>query len=301
MKILSGVIAVGLTFLSEPGFATEFDEATVAGQPADASVAATPEVDASLYLKDDGTKHHYSGAPDVAMQLSNPVAALISVPLQFNFDGQVGPANDGSRITLNVQPVIPISMSNDWNLISRTIVPVVWQKEVFPGAGSQFGISDTVQSFFLSPARPSGIIWGVGPVLLLPTGTDDLLSTRKWGAGPSALVLKQSGAWTVGALANQIWSFAGNSNRANVSQMLINPFVTYTMPTAFTVAVAADVIRDWEDKRWTVPVILSASQVTRVGSQLVQIGGGLRYYVASNPASPRGFAGRFNVTLLFPR
>ncbi|KAB7647969.1 transporter [Polymorphobacter fuscus] len=235
------------------------------------------------------------------MQLSNPVAALISVPLQFNFDGEVGPANDGSRISLNVQPVIPISLNNDWNLISRTIVPVVWQKDVFPGAGSQFGISDTVQSFFLSPARPSGIVWGVGPVVLLPTGTDDLLSTRKWGAGPSALLLKQSGPWTVAVLANQIWSFAGNSSRSNVSQMLVNPFVTYTTPTAFTVAVAADVIRDWEGKRWTMPVIVNGSQMTRVGGQLVQIGGGLRYYVVSNPVSPRGFAARFTVTLLFPR
>ncbi|NJC09367.1 hypothetical protein [Polymorphobacter fuscus] len=276
--------------------------AGVANEQAGAvSDAGKPPFDASLYVKDDGTDHYYAGVPDVAMQLSNPVAALISVPLQFNFDGEVGPANDGSRISLNVQPVIPISLNNDWNLISRTIVPVVWQKDVFPGAGSQFGISDTVQSFFLSPARPSGIVWGVGPVVLLPTGTDDLLSTRKWGAGPSALLLKQSGPWTVAVLANQIWSFAGNSSRSNVSQMLVNPFVTYTTPTAFTVAVAADVIRDWEGKRWTMPVIVNGSQMTRVGGQLVQIGGGLRYYVVSNPVSPRGFAARFTVTLLFPR
>lgn len=312
MKAVLGLLSLASMLLAQATLAAEAQPNAsmllitasadaAAEQPASQAGNDKLGIDASLYVKDDGKAHYYAGTPDVAMQLSNPVAALISVPLQFNFDGEVGPANDGSRITLNVQPVIPISLSNDWNLISRTIVPVVWQKDIFPGAGSQFGISDTVQSFFLSPARPKGIVWGVGPVLLLPTGTDDLLSTRKWGAGPSALLLNQSGPWTVAVLANQIWSYAGNSSRQNVSQMLINPFVTYTTPTAFTVAVAADVIRDWENKRWTVPLIVNGSQITRVGSQLVQIGGGLRYYAVSNPASPRGFAARFTVTLLFPR
>jgi hypothetical protein len=277
--------------------------------PALAQEATTPAearshgiaVDAARYVPDDGTDHYYSGAPDVAMQLSNPVAALISVPLQFNFDGDVGPASDGTRISLNVQPVIPFRLSDNWNLISRTILPVVWQQDVFPGAGTQFGLSDTVQSLFLSPARPRGIVWAVGPVLLLPTGTDQFLSTGKWGAGPSALLLKQTGPWTAAVLANQIWSFAGNPDRSNVSQMLVNPFITYTTPTAFTVAFAADVIRDWENDRWTVPIIFNGSQITRIGGQLVQIGGGIRYYVASNPASPKGVAARFTVTLLFPR
>jgi hypothetical protein len=313
MKTVSGLLLLASVLLAQTAFAAETGQPDASAILITASTEAAADhaapaadidksgIDASLYVKDDGKAHYYSGAPDVAMQLSNPVAALISVPLQFNFDGEVGPANDGSRITLNAQPVIPISLSNDWNLISRTIVPVVWQKDIFPGAGSQFGLSDTVQSLFVSPAKPRGVVWGLGPVVLLPTGTSDLLSTRKWGAGPSALALNQSGPWTVGVLANQIWSFAGDSKRANVSQMLINPFVTYTTPTAFTVAVAADVIRDWEGKRWTVPVIVNASQLTRMGSQMVQIGGGLRYYVASNPASPRGFAARFTITLLFPR
>jgi hypothetical protein len=158
-----------------------------------------------------------------------------------------------------------------------------------------------VQSFFISPAKPKGIVWGVGPALLIPTGTDDLLSTRKWGAGPSLLLLNQTGPWTYGVLANQIWSYAGNSNRANVNAMLINPFVTYTMPNTFTIAVLADINRDWEAKRWSVPATLNVSQITRIGGQLVQIGGGIRYYVASNDFSPKGFAGRFTVVLLFPR
>lgn len=263
--------------------------------------AATIKVDASLYVADDGTDHLYSGAPDIAMKLSNPVAALISVPLRFDFDGDIGPDKAGSRISFLVQPVIPITLSENYNLISRTIIPIVWQKDVLPGSGTQFGLSDTVQSFFISPAKPKGVVWGVGPALLIPTGTDDLLSTRKWGAGPSVLVLNQSGPWTVGLLANHIWSYAGNSARADVNATLVNPFVTYTTPTAFTIVVQADINRDWEGKRWTVPATLNASQVTKIGNQLVQIGGALRYYVASNEFSPKGFAARFTIALLFPR
>lgn len=262
---------------------------------------AAIKIDASLYVADDGTDHHYSGAADVAMQLSNPVAALISLPLRFDFDGDIGPDKAGSRVSFLIQPVIPISISENYNLISRTILPIVWQKDVLPGSGTQFGLSDTVQSFFVSPAKPKGVVWGVGPALLLPTGTDDLLSTRKWGAGPSVLVLNQSGPWTVGLLANHIWSYAGNSARADVNATLVNPFVTYTTPTAFTVVVQADINRDWEGKRWTVPATLNVSQVTRIGNQLVQIGGALRYYVASNEFSAKGVAARFTIALLFPR
>jgi hypothetical protein len=262
---------------------------------------AAIKIDASLYVADDGTDHHYSGAADVAMQLSNPVAALISLPLRFDFDGDIGPDKAGSRVSFLIQPVIPISISENYNLISRTILPIVWQKDVLPGSGTQFGLSDTVQSFFVSPAKPKGVVWGVGPALLVPTGTDDLLSTRKWGAGPSVLVLNQSGPWTVGLLANHIWSYAGNSARADVNATLVNPFVTYTTPTAFTVVAQADINRDWQGKRWAVPATLNVSQVTMIGSQLVQIGGALRYYVASNEFSPKGFAARFTIALLFPR
>ncbi len=147
---------------------------------------------------------------ELAKQLSNPVASLISVPFQFNYDSGFGP-EDGHRVTLNIQPVIPITLNEDWNLISRTILPVIWQEDIAGPSGSQFGLGDTVQSLFLSPsaAGPGGIIWGAGPVFLLPTSTDPLLGTDRWGAGPTGVVLMQSGPWTYGMLANHIWSFAG--------------------------------------------------------------------------------------------
>jgi hypothetical protein len=128
----------------------------------------------------------------LAKQLSNPVAALISVPMQFNADYGFGDS-DGSRYTLNVQPVVPTAISEDWNLITRIIMPLVYQDDVIAGS-SQSGLGDTTPTFFFSPkaAGPGGMIWGVGPVFLLPTATDDLLGTEKWGIGPSALALVQT-------------------------------------------------------------------------------------------------------------
>jgi len=175
----------------------------------------------------------------LAMQLSNPVAALISVPLQLNYDQDIGPADDGDRWLLNVQPVIPFELNDDWNLISRTILPLVHQSDIFPGVGTQTGTGDIVQSLFFSPKAPkaSGWIWGAGPVLLLPTGSNDLLTTDKWGAGPTAVVLKQSNGWTRGMLANHLWSFAGDGDRADVNATFLQPFLTYTTPTQWTFAV----------------------------------------------------------------
>jgi hypothetical protein len=169
-------------------------------------------------------------------QLANPVAALISVPIHLNYNQNLGPRDDGEQWVLNVQPVIPFTLNSEWNLISRTIFSVVDQSDIFPGAGSQSGLGDTTQSLFFSPAAPTvqGLIWGVGPVFLVPTGTDDLLSTRKWGSGPTAVALLQRGQWTLGLLGNHVWSFAGDDDRADVDATFIQPFVTYTTPTAWS-------------------------------------------------------------------
>jgi hypothetical protein len=239
----------------------------------------------------------------LAQQLANPVASLISLPFQFNYDEGIGPADDGSRLVLNVQPVIPFSVGEDWNIISRTIVPLVDQSEIFPAAGSQTGLGDTVQSLFLSPKAPTagGIIWGLGPVFLLPTATDDLLGTGKWGIGPTGVVLRQQGPWTVGGLANHIWSVAGDDNRADVSQTLLQPFASYTTPDAWTFTLQTESTYNWETEKWAVPVNAVASKVMTVGDQPVSFFGGLRYWAQSPAGGPDGWGVRFGPTLLFPR
>jgi hypothetical protein len=238
----------------------------------------------------------------LAKKLANPVAALISVPLQFNYDRGIGAARGGERVQLNIQPVLPVDLNPQWNLISRTILPVVWQDEIAPGAGSQSGIGDIAQSLFFSPkeATDTGWIWGAGPVLLLPTGSDNLLSAKKWGAGPTGVALKQQGPWSYGLLANHLWSFAG-SGQQEVNATFVQPFVSYTTPTAWSFALNTETTYDWERKQWAVPVNAIVSKVTKLGDQLVSFGAGARYWADGPEAGPHGWGLRLSVTLLFPR
>ena len=143
---------------------------------------------------------------DLAQELTNPIAGLIQAPFQNNFDWGGGPHNNAFRYTLNFQPVIPLSLSNDWNLIVRTIIPFASWDGVFPQ--SESGLGNSVQSFFFSPSRPtaSGIVWGAGPVFLYPTATNAFFAGRQWGAGPTGVILRLDGPWTYGVLANHIWS-----------------------------------------------------------------------------------------------
>jgi hypothetical protein len=242
-------------------------------------------------------------ASDLAKKLSNPVAALISVPFQLNYDEKIGTGENGSKWLLNLQPVVPFTLNEEWNLISRTILPVVSQEDIFPGAGSQSGIGDIVQSVFFSPKAPTagGWIWGAGPVFLLPTGADDLLSAEKWGAGPTAVLLKQESGWTYGALANHIWSFAGENHRADISATFLQPFLSYTTPTAWTYGVNTESTYDWKSKQWSVPINLTVTKVTKVGDQLISVGGGVRYWADGPDGGPHGWGARLLFTLLFPK
>lgn len=241
-------------------------------------------------------------AADLAKKLSNPVASMISVPFQFNYDNEIGPDRDGERFQLNIQPVIPISLGEDWTMISRTIMPVISQDDIFPDAGDQFGLGDITQSLFFSPTHPgpSGIIWGVGPVFLLPIGTDELLSAEKWGAGPTVVILRQSEGWTYGMLANHIWSFAGDDDRDEVSATFLQPFLSYTTPDAWTFGINSEASYDWEAEEWSIPVNFSVSKLVTLGHQPVSLGATLRYWADSTDTGPHGFGARAVITFLFP-
>jgi hypothetical protein len=240
-------------------------------------------------------------AAELALKLQNPVASLISVPLQANWDFGIG-VNDASRFTLNVQPVIPLALGDDVNLIIRTIVPLIDAESPAPGIPNASGLGDITQSFFFSPKAPTsnGWILGAGPVFLWPTATDDLLGAEKWGAGPTALALRQSRGWTYGVLTNHLWSFAGENTRADVNATFLQPFLSYITKTKTTFGINTEASYDWNNTQWSVPINLSVSQLFKIGGAPMQFSIGGRYY-AEGPTGGPEWGLRAALTLLFPK
>lgn len=241
---------------------------------------------------------------ELAKAAQNPVAALISLPIQVNYDDRLGEQNKGNKWVTNVQPVIPFSINEDWNLISRTILPLINQADIAPaGAMDKSGLGDIAQSLFFSPKKPTadGWIWGVGPVVLLPTASDKLLGSEKWGLGPTAVVLRQSNGWSYGALGNHIWSVAGESRRNDISATFVQPFLSYTTQAYTTYGVNTESTYDWKTNRWSVPINFTVTQMMRVSGQALTVTVGARYWAESPQDGPEGWGFRLALTLLFPR
>lgn len=237
---------------------------------------------------------------ELAKKLQNPIANLISVPLQFNYDTGFGP-NDADRLTLNIEPVIPFSIGEDWNLITRTIVPVIYQESLADGLSSDFGLGDTTQSFFFSPKEPiGGWILGAGPVALWPTGTSPRLRSESLGFGPTLVALKQQHGWTYGALVNHIWSVTDSDDHEQVNNTFLQPFLSYTWPTGTTLAVNTETSYDWSREEWTVPLHGILKQFVKLGGQPMQFEIAGTYY-ADAPDNGPEWGVRFTITFVFPK
>ena len=206
---------------------------------------------------------------DLAKQAQNPIANLISLPLQNNTNFGIGPDDETQNI-LNIQPVWPFSLNDKWNLITRTIVPVISQPGVLTdGEGRVFGLGDTTFSAFFSPKDSGKLIWGVGPILLFPTATDATLGSDKWGAGPSLVVLTMPGQWVIGSLFSNVWSFSGSGDQ-DVNLFTWQYFVNYNLPEGWYLTSAPIITANWEannDNRWTVPFGGGVGKIFKIGKQ----------------------------------
>jgi hypothetical protein len=200
---------------------------------------------------------------ELAKATQNPLAKLISVPfennLNFGYGAKEAPRPSSTQYVLNIQPVIPITLGETGlNLITRPILPVIRQPDLIDG-GDTWGLGDLQVQSYLSPAGSRELIWGVGGVLQPPTATDGRkLGTQKWSAGPAAVVLAMPGHWVYGALATQLWSFAGKSDREGVNLTTIQPFINYNFEEGWYVSSSPIITANWEaeggDNKWTVPV-----------------------------------------------
>jgi hypothetical protein len=245
-----------------------------------------------------------SEAEEQAKQLTNPVADLVSVPLELNLVEGVGVNHDLMSV-MKFQPVVPFSLNANWNLIGRLILPFVNQPVLAPGVGPASGTGDILLSGFFSPVNSKKAIWGVGPALSLPTTSDPLLGSGKWSGGPTAVVLKLTGPWAYGTLVNHLWSFAdtGDQDRTNVSQSYLQPFLAYTTPAAVTYLLSSETTYDWkaaDGQKWTAPILVNVSKVTRLGPFPFSIGAGAGYYLEKPDGGP-DWSLRMTATLILPR
>lgn len=237
----------------------------------------------------------------LAKAAQNPVAKLISVPFQNNFNFGVGP-EQVTQYILNVQPVIPISLNEDWNLITRTIVPIINQPSPAPGISPASGLGDINPTVFFSPAKSGKLIWGVGPTMTIPTATDSQLGNGMWTAGPAVVALTIQGPWVVGALANQQWSFAGWGDE-DVSALLIQPFINYNLPQGWYLTSAPILTANWKadgGEKWTIPVGGGIGKIQRFGKLPLNLQLQAFYNVETPEYGP-DWQLRVQVQFLFPK
>lgn len=257
-----------------------------------------------LFVSANGFADQHDQQAELAQQLSNPVASLVSVPLEYIVDEDIGPTEDGEVTLIKASPVLPFSLNDEWNLISRTIFSYVDSDDV-PGPGDdETGFSDIAASIFFSPKAPteSGWIWGVGGIFLLDTATEDELGAGKWGLGPTAVALKQEGPWTYGALTHYLVDVGGDDDRADIEQFFLQPFMAYTIAsTQTTFTLQAESTRDLEENETGTVAIFQIGQMFKLGSQIMQGRIGVRSWVEETELGPDSTTFTARLTFLFPK
>ncbi len=265
-----------------------------------ASINYKFESGVSAAAEPSGARGPAESSEDLAKKSQNPIANLVSLPVQSNTNFNSGPFNRTQEI-VNIQPVVPMPLNEDWNVISRTIVPLVSQPDPVINSSTN-GIGDITQSLFLSPANPGKLIWGVGPVFTVPSASDPILGTGKILFGPTAVFLTTPGHWVLGVLLNNQWSVGGNSQRPAVNTGLAQPFVNYNMAHGWFLTTSPIITVNWlaaPGQQWTVPVGGGFGRVFRLGEQPVNASI-QAYYNAIRPTGASDWQLRTSIALLFP-
>ena len=272
-----------------------------------AAVAVAVAPAALAQLKGDGIiEPGEDEMAELARAVQNPVANLISLPFQNNTTFEFGPQEDPQNV-LNIQPVWPFELNEDWNLITRTIFPIISQPELFPGQGRETGLGDISFSAFASPAKPDKmlwgkVLWGLGPAVLMPTATDDRLGTDKWSLGPSLVLLGMPGNWVIGGLMNNVWSVGGSGDQ-NVNFFFSQWFANYNLEDGWYLVSAPIITANWEassDSQWTVPVGGGVGKIFMIGKQPVNVN--LQaYYNVEKPDFVGDWGGRIQLQFMFPK
>jgi len=239
---------------------------------------------------------------DLARKMQNPVSDRISFSFEDKINFGVGLNNDVQNI-LNIKSLYSFNLGDNWNLINRTIVPVVDQPELVPGSGDQFGLGDISSTFFLMPRSSRFAIFGIGPTVSFPTATDEALGTRKWGVGPAAVAVIMPGRWVIGALVANLWSVGGDSNRKDINSMTIQPFVFYNFPNGWYI-VSSPIIRAvWtsdSDDRWIVPLGGGVGNIFEIGKQKMNASV-QAFYNVEKPEAVADWSLRLQLQFLFPK
>jgi hypothetical protein len=251
-------------------------------------------------------------ASDLAKKAQNPIGSMISLPFEFPFNFENGTDDDDVQSVLQVQPVVPFGITESWNVIARPIIPLISQPEqaqipfppiVTKTGGRTFGLGDINLSLFFSPKSETGFVWGAGPVMAFPTASNAALGTEKWSAGPTGVVVYSTGPWMLGTRAGQLWSFAGTSDRSDVSSFVLQPFANYKLPNGWYLSTSPMMIANWKAKggdTWTVPVGGGVGKIFSIGSQNINTRLTL-YYNAARPEGAADFSLQWTLQFLFPK
>ena len=255
-------------------------------------------------------ERHGKAEASLAKAAQNPVANMMSLPLQYNFYTAGGLGSE-SMMVLNVQPVLPLPIGKDWLIVSRTVVPFtsVPLPAVIPavaasplGGPRASGIADIEEQAYVTSAKPGKFTWAVGPIFSFPTATNNVLRTGQWGLGPTAVGLVMPGPWVIGTLVNNVWRIGGAANGHVLNNFTVQPFINYNLPRAWAISTAPLITSNWsapDGQRWTVPIGLGISKVTHLVEQPLNLE--LQYYHNLNHPSGAGSEQlRLEVAALWP-